>query len=73
MPGTLESNIIGNMHDILKGRTAVVIAHRFSTIMRADKILVLYEGSIVEQGQHDELVARRGMYYQLVQRQLSAA
>ncbi len=68
-----ESNIIGNMHDILKGRTAVVIAHRLSTIMRADKILVLYEGSIVEQGQHDELVARRGMYYQLVQRQLSAA
>jgi ATP-binding cassette subfamily B protein len=68
-----ESNIIGNMHDILKGRTAVVIAHRLSTIMRADKILVLYEGSIVEHGQHDELVARRGMYYQLVQRQLSAA
>jgi ATP-binding cassette subfamily B protein len=68
-----ESNIIGNMHDILKGRTAVIIAHRLSTIMRADKILVLYEGSIVEHGQHDELVARRGMYYQLVQRQLSAA
>jgi ATP-binding cassette subfamily B protein len=68
-----ESNIIGNMNDILKGRTAVIIAHRLSTIMRADKILVLYEGSIVEHGQHDELVARRGMYYQLVQRQLSAA
>lgn len=67
-----ESNIIGNMHDILKGRTAVIIAHRLSTIMRADKILVLYEGSIVEQGRHDELVDRRGMYYQLVQKQLSA-
>lgn len=68
-----ESNILGNMQDILKGRTAVVIAHRLSTIMRADKILVLYEGAIVEQGRHDELVARRGMYYQLVQKQLSAA
>jgi ATP-binding cassette subfamily B protein len=68
-----ESNIIGNMHDILKGRTAVIIAHRLSTIMRADKILVLYEGAIAEHGQHDELVARKGMYYQLVQRQLSAA
>jgi ATP-binding cassette subfamily B protein len=67
-----ESNIIGNMHDILKGRTAVIIAHRLSTIMRADKILVLYEGSIVEQGRHEELVDRRGMYYQLVQKQLSA-
>jgi ATP-binding cassette subfamily B protein len=68
-----ESNIIGNMHEILKGRTAVIIAHRLSTIMRADKILVLYEGAIVEQGKHDELVGRRGMYYQLVQKQLSAA
>lgn len=68
-----ESNIIGNMHDILSGRTAVIIAHRLSTIMRADKIVVLYEGGIVEQGKHDELLARRGMYYELVQKQLSAA
>lgn len=68
-----ESNILGNMQEILKGRTAVIIAHRLSTIMRADKILVLYEGGIVEQGKHDELVARKGMYYQLVQKQLSAA
>ncbi|MGE5469707.1 MAG: peptidase domain-containing ABC transporter [Bacteroidota bacterium] len=68
-----EGNIIGNMQDILKGRTAVIIAHRLSTIMRADKILVLYEGAIVEQGRHDELVARKGMYYQLVQKQLGTA
>ncbi|MET1085002.1 MAG: peptidase domain-containing ABC transporter, partial [Burkholderiales bacterium] len=68
-----ESNIIANMQDILKGRTAVIIAHRLSTIMRADKILVLYEGAIVEQGRHEELVERRGMYYQLVQKQLSSA
>ena len=68
-----ESNIIANLNDILKGRTAVVIAHRLSTILRADKILVLYGGKIVEQGRHDELVERRGMYYELVQKQLSAA
>jgi ATP-binding cassette subfamily B protein len=67
-----ESNIIGNMNEILKGRTAVIIAHRLSTIMRADKILVLFEGAVVEQGRHEELVERRGMYYQLVQKQLSA-
>jgi subfamily B ATP-binding cassette protein HlyB/CyaB len=66
-----ESNIIANLNDILEGRTAVVIAHRLSTIMRADKILVLYEGKIVEQGRHDELVDRRGMYYELVQKQLN--
>jgi ATP-binding cassette subfamily B protein len=41
--------------------------------MRADKILVLYEGKIVEQGRHEELVERHGMYYELVQKQLSAA
>ncbi len=68
-----ESNIIANLDEILKGRTAVVIAHRLSTIMRADKILVLYEGKIVEQGRHQELVDRRGMYYELVQKQLNAA
>jgi subfamily B ATP-binding cassette protein HlyB/CyaB len=68
-----ESNIIANLDEILKGRTAVVIAHRLSTIMRADKILVLYEGKIVEQGRHQELVERRGMYYELVQKQLNAA
>jgi ATP-binding cassette subfamily B protein len=68
-----ESEIIANMNDILKGRTAVVIAHRLSTIMRADKILVLYEGKIIEQGRHDELVDRRGMYFELVQKQLNAA
>jgi len=68
-----ESNIISNLNDILQGRTAVVIAHRLSTIMRADKILVLYEGKIVEQGRHEELVDRRGMYYELVQKQLNAA
>lgn len=60
------------MHDILKGRTAVIIAHRLSTIMRADKIVVLYEGAIAEQGRHEELVQRKGMYYQLIQKQLSA-
>ncbi|WP_240761845.1 ATP-binding cassette domain-containing protein [Nitrosococcus wardiae] len=66
-----ESNILKSMQDILRGRTAVVIAHRLSTIMRADKILVLYNGAIVEQGQHQELVNRKGMYYELVQKQMS--
>lgn len=68
-----ESNIIGNMQAILAGRTAVIIAHRLSTIMRADKIVVLYEGKIVEQGRHEELLERRGMYYELVQKQLNSA
>jgi len=68
-----EGNILNNMQEMLKGRTAVVIAHRLSTIMRADKILVLYKGAITEEGSHDELVERRGMYYQLVQKQMASA
>ncbi len=68
-----EGNILNNMQDILKGRTAVVIAHRLSTIMHADTILVLYDGSIVEQGTHRELLERKGMYHQLVSKQISGA
>jgi len=67
-----ESNILRNMEQILKGRTAVVIAHRLSTIMNADKILVLYNGSVVEEGRHGELVDRKGMYYQLVKKQIAS-
>jgi subfamily B ATP-binding cassette protein HlyB/CyaB len=66
-----ESNILRSMQQILKGRTAVVIAHRLSTIMGADKILVLYNGSIVEEGNHEELVGKKGMYYQLVKKQMA--
>lgn len=68
-----ESNILRNMQSVLKERTSIVIAHRLSTIMNADKILVLYNGSIVEEGVHDELVSRRGMYHQLVQKQMTSA
>ncbi len=68
-----ESNILRNMRDILQGRTAVVIAHRLSTVMNADKILVLYDGSIIEEGPHQELVDKQGMYYQLVQKQIAGA
>ena len=66
-----EGNILKNMKEILKGRTAVVIAHRLSTIMNADKILVLYNGSVIEEGNHEELVDKKGMYFQLVKKQIA--
>lgn len=66
-----ESNILHNMQEILRGRSAVVIAHRLSTIMNSDKILVLYNGTIVEEGNHTELLERQGMYFQLVKKQMA--
>ncbi len=50
---------------LLKGRTSFVIAHRLSTIRNADMILVLNEGQIIERGRHDDLLAKRGFYYEL--------
>ncbi len=57
----------------LAGRTSLVIAHRLSTILRADSILVLQEGRIVERGTHAELLERGGLYAELYQRQFSGA
>ena len=50
---------------ILKGRTSFVIAHRLSTIRRADRIFVVDDGRIIEEGTHEELLAKGGMYYSL--------
>ena len=68
-----ESNILVNMREVIRDRTTFIIAHRLSTVMNADKIIVLYKGSIVEEGTHRELVDRGGMYYQLIQKQIAAS
>src|SRR5690606_779155 len=62
--------IIQEAMDVLKkGRTTFIIAHRLSTIKNADQILVLDRGTIVERGNHDELMEKRGKYYQMYQLQ----
>ena len=58
------------LESVMKGRTTFVIAHRLSTVRHADQILVLDNGSIAEQGTHDELVQRKGLYRQLYELQL---
>ena len=68
-----ETNILNAMDNMLKGRTTLVIAHRYSTILRADRIVVLHNGAIAEMGTHDELFAQQGMYYQLVSKQMRRA
>ena len=65
-----EKEIMTHMHQFYKGRTVVVVAHRLSTVRDADNIIVLDKGCIVEEGSHEFLTAKRGVYYQLVKNQL---
>jgi len=58
-----EVHVQDAMNKLLEGRTSFVIAHRLSTIHNADKIVVINHGEIVEQGNHDELINNKGMYY----------
>ncbi len=67
-----ERIIQNNLNTILKGRTTLVIAHRLSTVRKADLILVLDRGVLVERGTHQELMAKQGHYFYLNQQQLDA-
>ena len=64
-----EAQVQEALRHALKGRTSIVIAHRLSTVMDADQILVLEKGLIVERGTHEELIARGGLYSELFMRQ----
>ena len=65
-----EKEIMGHLHEFYKGKTVVVVAHRLSTVCDADKIVVLDQGCIAEEGTHQELTLRKGLYFQLVKNQL---
>jgi ABC-type transport system involved in Fe-S cluster assembly, permease and ATPase components len=56
-------------NQLMAGRMAVVISHRFSTVRMADRIVVLSSGTVAEEGTHDHLVARRGLYAELFEMQ----
>lgn len=68
-----ERRITENIGRRFKGRTRIVIAHRLSTVRNADNIVVLRHGKMVESGTHEQLVARRGYYYELIHNQLELA
>lgn len=65
-----EKEIMEHLNEFYRGKTVVVVAHRLSTVRNADKIVVLDKGRIVEEGTHQQLTEKRGMYYQLVKNQL---
>ena len=67
-----EQLIQASMATLLAGRTTFMIAHRLSTIRRADLILLMEDGRVIERGSHDELMARRGMYHAMVLRQMAS-
>jgi ATP-binding cassette, subfamily B, bacterial len=65
-----ESHVRDALNALMRDRTTVIIAHRLSTIRAADLILVLDAGRVVESGNHAQLLARRGFYARLVERQM---
>jgi len=65
-----EEEILGNLSRVMNGKTSILIAHRISTIKNADKIIVLQDGEIREQGTHNELVKLHGIYEEMFNNQL---
>ena len=64
-----EKQIIGNLKEFLNGKTSIMITHRIFSLLEFDKIIVLEAGRIVEEGKHDELLQKKGVYYAMYQRQ----
>lgn len=66
-----EITIVNNLQEVFQDKTVVLIAHRLSTVLHADNIVVLDNGHIAEQGTHQELIQHQGLYYKLVRNQLN--
>lgn len=65
-----EEEILSNLQRIMKGRTTIIISHRVSSVKNAGQIVVMDDGRIVEQGKHQQLMDKKGVYYELYQKQV---
>lgn len=64
-----EENILDGLRSVMKERTSIIISHRISTIKDADKIIVMDDGMIVEEGNHEDLLGKKGLYYEIFEKQ----
>ena len=64
-----EKNIESSINELTKGKTSIIIAHRLSTIISADKIIVIDNGKILEEGTHKELINKNGLYKKIYESQ----
>ena len=71
LDATNESRISAALQEVYQNKTVIVVAHRLSTVKDADQIIVLDKGRIVEEGNHESLLQRKGAYYELVMNQLN--
>jgi ATP-binding cassette, subfamily B, bacterial len=70
LDATNEKKIMENLSSVFKGKTVVIVAHRLSTVRNANQIVLLDKGEIREQGTHEELTRKKGLYYDLIRNQL---
>jgi ATP-binding cassette, subfamily B, multidrug efflux pump len=65
-----EERILNGLASVMRNRTTILVSHRVSTVKSADRIVVLHQGNIAEQGTHEDLLRRQGLYFELYQKQL---
>ncbi|MFT5920213.1 MAG: ATP-binding cassette subfamily B multidrug efflux pump, partial [Granulosicoccus sp.] len=65
-----EEKILGHLKQVMEGKTTVIISHRVSSVKHVDRIIVLENGEIAEEGNHDSLMAKKGDYFGIYQKQL---
>ena len=64
-----EANIFENLYDVYRDKSLIIVSHRFSTVRNADKIIVLKDGAIAEEGNHEQLIALNGIYASMFRKQ----